>query len=172
MNGNDEKKLIEAMTKVRAGKAVFVKNISGCKVDMDAVKLYRLKNGEELLVDKELDVNLLDKMNANKNIKVETVCSGHTGEFPTVGFNYKGKRSIVEIKRILTNIPDIDFTYDSQIVKRAVPLKNGFKIKRGREEYTLCGIESELQDYFFIRGTKKGNKIWWNNVSRILSKLR
>ena len=59
----DEKRLREAVAKVREGSAAFVKNVSGCKIDRDKVKLYRLKSGEELLVDKELDAHLLDRMN-------------------------------------------------------------------------------------------------------------
>ena len=167
----DEKLLREAIVKVKEGKAAFVKNVSGCEIDRDKVKLYRLKDGEELLVDKELNVHFLDNMNTNKNIDVETVCSGH-GEDPTIGFNYKGKRPISEIKKVLTTIPDTNIRYDSQIVRHAVPLKNGFKIKRGGEEYTLCGIEESHEDYFFIRGTRNGSKTWWNKVSGTLSRLK
>ncbi len=172
INKIDEKKLRDILAKVKEGKATLVKNVSSCEIDRDKVKLYRLKDGEELLVDKELDTQLLDNINANKNIEVENVCSGHIGESPTVGFNYKGKRSISDVKNILTKIPNISVTYDSRIVKVAIPLKNEFKIERNGEEYTLCGIEDIHQDYFFIRGTRKSNKTWWNNVSKTLSKLK
>ena len=167
----DEKRLREAMAKVKEGRAAFVKNVSGCEIDRDNVKLYRLKDGDELLVDKELDVHLLDSMNANKNIDVETVCSGHD-ESPTIGFNYKGKRPISEVKNTLESVPNTNVTYDSQIVRSVIPLKNGFKIKRDGEEYTLCDIEESHEDYFFIRGTRKGNKTWWNKVSDTLSRLK
>lgn len=168
----DEKRLREAVAKVREGSAVFVKNVSGCKIDRDKVKLYRLKSGEELLVDKKLDTHLLDRMNENKNIDVETVCSGHTGESPTVGFNYKGKLPISEVKNILATMPDTKITYDSQVVRIAVPFKDEFKIKRDGEEFTLCSIENVHQDYFFIRGIRKSNKTWWNKVSNTLSRLK
>ena len=172
VNEMDEKRLREIMSKVKTGRFTLVKNVSSCKIDKDKVKLYRLKDGEELLVDKELDVHFLDNMNANKNIEVETICSGHDKESPSVGFNYKGKRPISDIKDILATIPDSNITYDSQIVRTAIPLKDEFKIKRGGEEYTLCGIEYTHEDYFFIRGARKGNKIWWSKVSNILSKLK
>ena len=171
INKIDEKRLREAMVKVREGRAAFVKNVSACEIDRDKVKLYRLKDGEELLVDKELDVNFLDSMNANKNIEVETVCSGHN-EGPTIGFNYKGKSPISEVKDTLKSMPNTNVTYDSQIVRTAVPLKNGLKIKRDGEEYTLFGIEEIHQDYFFIKGTKNGSKTWWNKVSNTLSRLK
>ncbi len=168
----DEKKLRDVLAKVKEGRAAFVKNISSCEINRDKVKPYRLKDGDMLWVDKELDLRILDNMNANKNIEVESVCSGHAGESPTVGFNYKGKRSISDVKNVLTKIPDTNVTYDSQIVRVAVPLKKEFKIERDGEEYTLCGLKDIHQDYFFIRGTQKGNKTWWNKVSSTLSKLK
>ncbi len=168
----EEKRLRDVISKVKTGRFALVKNVSSCKIDRDNVKLYRLKDGEELLVDKELDVHLLDNMNANKNIDVETICSGHNKEFPSVGFNYKGKRPISDIKDILGAIPGVNVTYDSQVVRTAVPIKDEFKIKRDGEEYTLCGIEDVREDYFFIRGTRKSNKTWWNDVSNILSRLK
>jgi hypothetical protein len=172
INKMDEKHLREIMSKVKTGRFGLIKNVSSCQTDRDKVKLYRTKDGEELFVDKELNTRLLDSMNANKNIDLETVCSGHDKEFPTMGFNYKGKRSIREIKDILNTIPDTDITYDSQIVRTAIPIKKEPKIKINEEEYTFCGIEDVHQDYFFIRGTRKGGKTWWGNVSDTLSKLK
>jgi hypothetical protein len=171
-NKIDEKRLIDMISKVKTGRFTLIKNVSSCKIDRDKVKLYRLKDGEELLVDKELDVHTLDSMNANKNIDVETICSGHDKEFPSIGFDYKGKRSIRDVKDILATIPDTNITYDNQIVRIATPVKNEPKIKRNGEEYTFCSIEDISQDYFFIRGTRKGSKTWWNNVSNTLSKLK
>jgi len=172
INEIGEKRLRDILTKVKEGRAALIKNVSSCEVDRDKVKLYRLKDGKELFVDKELDVHLLDNMNANKNIEVENVCSGHAGESPVVGFDYKGQLSISDIKNILTKIPNTNVTYDSQIVRVAVPLKNEVKIERNGEEYILYDIENIHQDYFLIRGTRKGNKTWWDNVSKTLSKLK
>ena len=170
MNTNGEK-LLKAMAKVKEGKASFVKNVSACEVDRNNVKLYRLKGGEELLVDKELDTHILDSITANKNIEVETVCSGHD-EGPTVGFNYKGKLPTRDIENALRSIPNADVTYERQILKVAVPPKKEFKIEMDGEEYTLLNIKEIRQNYFFIKGTRKGNKTWWNNISNTLSKLK
>lgn len=162
----------DIVSKVQTGRFTLIKNISNCEIDRDKVKLYRLKDGEELLVDKELDERLLDNINANKHIEVETICSGHDKGFPTIGFDYKGKHSIHEVKDILGTIPDTNIIYDSQTIRAAIPIKNEPKIKRNGEEYTLCGIEEVHQNYFFIRGTRKGSKTWWNKVSNTLSKLK
>ena len=172
INKMDEKQLGEILSKVRTGRFSLVKNVSSCQIDRDKVKLYRTKDGDELFIDKELDTHLLDSMNANKNIDVETVCSGHDKEFPTIGFDYKGKRPIREVNNILSTIPNTDVTYDRQMIKTLKPVKDEIKIKRNGEEYNLYGVENIYQNYFFIMGTRKGDKTWWNNVSNSLSKLK
>lgn len=167
----DNKRLEEALCKVREGKAAFF-NLSSCEIESDKVKPYYTKDGDKFLVDKELDVRLLDKINANKNIELENVCSGHNKEPPKLGFNYIGKQSISNIKEILSKLPDSEITYNSQLIRTAVPLKDEFKIKRDGEEYTLCEMKEVHQDYFFIKGKRIRNKTWWNKVSNTLSDLR
>jgi hypothetical protein len=66
-------------------------------------KIYLLetnKKAEKMQIDEELDPHLLDMMNANENIEIETIEAGHDcstgpryfymGNFPEIGFNYKG----------------------------------------------------------------------------------
>jgi hypothetical protein len=172
INKMDENQLREIISKVRTGKFALIKNVSSCQIDKDKTKLYRTKDGDELFVDKELDTRLLDSVNINKNIEVETVCSGHDKEFPTIGFDYKGKLPIRDVKDILNTIPDTNITYDRQMTKALKPVKNVPKIKRNEEEYTLHSVENICQNYFFIMGTQKGSKTWWNKVSDTLSKLK
>lgn len=151
-------------------------------------KIYQLKTNketQEMQIDEELDSHLLDLMNANKNIEIETIEAGHDcptqprqfymGNFPEIGFNYIGNLPIVDVKETLNKIPNAKVMYDRQTIRVADPKTGKRNIFGDIEIDTIIGYENLryiTQDYFFIRGTHKGDQKWWKNVAKILSTLK
>lgn len=151
-------------------------------------KIYHLKTDkdvQEMQIDEKLDPHLLDIMNANKNIEIETVEAGHDcpteprqfymGNFPEIGFNYIGDLPIEDVKATLNKIPNITVMYNHQTVRVADPKTRKHNIFGDMEMETIVGYENMrhiTQDYFFIKGTRKGDQKWWNNVAKILSTLK
>lgn len=151
-------------------------------------KIYHLKTNKEtqkMQIDEELDPHILDLMNANKNIEIETVEAGHDcptgpryfymGNFPEIGFNYIGNLPIEDVKETLNKIPDTRVEYDRQTI-RVADAKTGTRNIFGKIEMEmLIGYENLryiTQDYFFIKGTRKGDQKWWKKVAKILSTLK
>ncbi len=151
-------------------------------------KIYHLKTNkeiQEMQIDEELDPHLLDLMNANKNIEIETIEAGHDcptgprqfymGNFPEIGFNYIGDLSIEDVRTSLNKISNSKVEYDRQTM-RVADIKTGKRNIFGKIEIeSIIGYENLryiTQDYFFIRGTRKGDQKWWKNVAKILSTLK
>lgn len=151
-------------------------------------KIYHLKTNketQEMQIDEELDPRLLDLMNANKNIEIETVEAGHDcptgpryfymGNFPEIGFSYIGDLPIEDVKETLNKIPHAIVEHDRPTIHVA-DIKRGIRNIFGKIEMeTIIGYENHeyiTQDYFFIKGTRKGDQKWWKNAAKIISTLK
>lgn len=151
-------------------------------------KTYHLKINkeiQEIQIDEELDPRLLDLMNENKNIEIETIEAGHDcstgprqfymGNFPEIGFNYIGGLPIDNVKIALNKIPNATVEYNHQTI-RVADTKTGTRNIFGKIEMEMIigyeNLRHVTEDYFFIRGIHKGDQRWWNNVAKILSTLK
>lgn len=134
-------------------------------------KIYRLKTYNkisEIDIDEELDPHLLDIMNANNNIEIGIVCSGHDcptspgefykGNFPVIGFSYIGNLSTEDVQKILNRIPDATVKYRPQI--------------EHEENIVRLVSNKNITNYFLIKGTRKGSQKWWEDVTKIISTLK
>ena len=105
-------------------------------------------------IDVRLDRDVLDELNRIRKIKVIGVCSGHT--HPTeYGQVYYG------------DVPELVFHPSNGPEK----VCEHMRAMRDTKKANFRCYPDEAKDMVTIRGTKKGTKAWWDEITSIAKKL-